>query len=302
MSCRIALFLSNSGDYQELLWDNCQEVAHRYGYPVRAFWADNDSQKQLKQIQGCLREPEDQRPTVLIVAPVREIALISTAHTAARMGIGWVLLLRWINYMTDLREEFPALPIFSVAVDQHDIGRIQGRQVKALLPGGGKLIYIRGLLGTSSAMRRFAGVQEALRDSRIELLPINGDWTTEGGTRAMREWMRSVGESELPKFIVAAQNDDMAMGAKKALEETARSRLKVSADAIAICGCDGSPGYGQRLVTEGKLTATVIMPPGAGRAVSEIASMLSGGPRPPAQVVLAPMSFPEPHVLAGVSA
>jgi ribose transport system substrate-binding protein len=300
MSCRIALFLSNSGDYQELLWDDCQEAAHRCGFPVRAFWADNESQKQLKQIQGCLREPEDQRPTVLIIAPVREIALISTAHTAARMGIGWVFLLRWINYISDLREEFPDLPIFTVAVDQHDIGRIQGRQVKALLPDGGKLVYIRGLLGTSSAMRRFAGVQEVLRDSRIELLPINGDWTMDGGARAMSDWIRSVEGRELPKFVVAAQNDDMAMGAKKALEEIARARSTFSADAIRVCGCDGSPGYGRRLVTEGKLTSTVIMPPGAGRAVTEIASMLGGGPRPNAQIVLSPLSFPEPHVLAAL--
>jgi ABC-type sugar transport system substrate-binding protein len=302
MACRIALFLVNSGDYQELLWDNCQEAAQRYGFPVSAFWADNDSQKQLKQIQGCLREPEDQRPTVLIVAPVREVALISSAHTAARLGIGWVVLLRWANYMADLRQEYSHLPIFTVTVDQHEIGRIQGRQFKALLPGGGKVVYIRGPLGTSSAMRRFAGVEEVLRGSTIELLPINSDWTAEGGARAMKDWMRSLEEHEVPKFIVGAQNDAMAMGAKRALEEIARARLSFSAQSIRICGCDGSPGYGQRLVTEGKLTATVVMPPSAGRAVGEIALMLSGGPRPAAQIVLAPSSFPEPHVLAGLVA
>jgi ABC-type sugar transport system substrate-binding protein len=302
MSCRIALFLTNAGDYQELLWDNCQEAAHKRGFPVRSFWADNDSQKQLKQIQGCLREPEEQRPTVLIVSPVREIALISTAHTAAGLGIGWVLLLRWNNYMTDLRQAFSKLPIFSVLVDQHDIGRIQGRQFKVLLPRGGKLVYIRGPLGTSSAMRRFAGVQDVLRGSPIEIVPVNSDWTTEGGAVAMRDWLRSFEDGPLPKFIVGAQNDAMAMGARKALEEFAQTHPNFAAPDIRVCGCDGSPAYGQRLVTEGKLVSTVIMPPGAGRAVTEIASMLEGGPRPPAQIVLSPESFPEPHVLGGLAA
>src|SRR5258708_38097069 len=153
MSCRIALFLADGGEYEELLWDNCQEAAHRHGFSVRAFWADSDSQKQVRQIQGCLSESEDQRPTIVIVSPVREIALISTAHAAASSGIGWVLLHRWATYMTHLRREVPSLPIFSVMADQDDIGRIQGRQFKTLLPHGGKIVYILGPLGTWSAIR-----------------------------------------------------------------------------------------------------------------------------------------------------
>jgi ribose transport system substrate-binding protein len=298
MGCRIALFLVNDGDYQELLWDNCQEAAHRHGFPVRSFWAENDSHKQLKQIESCLNEPEDQRPTAVIVSPVSEIALISTAHTAAGLGIGWALLQRWSNYMTDLRREFSKLPIFSVMADQHDIGRIQGRQFKALLPHGGRLVYIRGPLGTSSAMRRSAGVQQVLQDSSIDLSPINSDWTTDGGARALHDWIRRTEGRELEGVVVAAQNDAMAMGARRALEEVARTRTGFSPESIPVCGCDGSPGYGQRLVRENKLTSTVIMPPGAGRAVDEIASMLAGGPRPHAQIVLDPVSFPELGVLA----
>jgi ABC-type sugar transport system substrate-binding protein len=292
----------DSGDYQELLWDDCQQVAHRHGFPVRAFWAENDSQKQVKQIQGCLREPEYLRPTLLICCPVREIALISTARAAASLGIGWVLLLRWNDYINDLRQEFPSVPIFSVMADQREVGRIQGRQFRTLLPRGGTLVYIRGPLGTSSAMSRFAGVQEVLKDSSIEIVTLNGDWTAEGGARVMRDWTRALAEGEVPRFIVGAQNDAMAMGARKALEEVTKERPSFSASAIRVCGCDGSPRFGQRLVTEGKLTSTVIMPPGAGRAVSDVASMLEGGSRPPAQVLLVPTSFPPLPQLAGLAA
>ena len=301
MRCRIALFLVNDGDYQELLWDNCQAAAQRHDFPVRSFWADNDSHKQLRQIEGCLSEPEDQRPTAVIVSPVREIALISTAHAAARSDIGFVLLQRWANYMTDLRREYITLPIFSVMADQRDIGRIQGSQLKALLPHGGKLVYIRGPLGTSSAMRRFAGLQEVLQGSAIEMIPLNGDWTTEGGSRAMQEWIQSDEGAGWRQYVVGAQNDAMAMGARKAIEDFARASSVPVGD-IRICGCDGSPGYGQRLVGEGKLASTVIMPPGAGRAVDEIASMLRGGPRPAAQILLDPVSHPELGVLSKLGA
>jgi ABC-type sugar transport system substrate-binding protein len=299
MACRIALFLMDSGDYQELLWDDCQHAAHKFGFPVRAFWADNDSKKQAKQIQSCLGEPEYQRPTLLLCCPVREIALISTARTAASLGVGWVAMLRWNDYINDLRQEFGAVPIFCVTTDQREVGRIQGRQVRTLLPSGGTLLYIRGPLGTSSAMGRFAGVQEVLNGSSVGIVTLNADWSAEGGERALLEWARSAPPGELPpRLLVAAQNDAMAMGARKALEEIARERPAFAPAAVRVCGCDGTPRFGQRLVNEGKLTATVIMPPVAGRAVSDVASMLDGGARPPAQVVLPPASFPDLPVLA----
>jgi len=291
MSCRIALFLHNEGDYQELVWDDCQRAAHRHGFPVRSFWADNDSQKQSKQIQACLAEREDLRPNVVMVSPVREVALSSTAYAAAGSGIGWVFLLGWSSYVADLHKEFPKLPIFAVTVDQHEIGRIQGQQFKSLLPKGGKLVYIRGPLGTSYAMRRFAGVQEVLRDSAIELVPLNADWSLKGGMRAMADWLAAQKIAAFD-FVLAAQNDAMAMGARQALEELARTTNGLTLEHVRICGCDGTPSYGRRLVKEGRLTSTVVMPTGADRAVDEIAALLGGGRRPPAQIALPPESFP----------
>jgi ABC-type sugar transport system substrate-binding protein len=300
--CRIGLFLMNSGDYQELLRDECVDAARRHGFSVRVFWADNDSRKQVEQIQACLKEPEGQRPTVVMTNPINETALLSTAYAAARLGIGWVLIQRWSDYLLDLRQEYGRLPIFSVTADQHEVGRIQGRQYRTLLPHGGELVYIRGPLGTSSAARRFAGVQDVLQNSSIEVFTVNSDWTIEGGAQAMKEWTRIFERRQIPKFIVGAQNDAMAMGAKKTLEEVAHNWPNFSPTSIPCCGCDGTPKYGKRLVTEGELTFTVIMQPGTRRAVDEIASMLGGGPRPLAEVSLRPVPYPEPQRLAGPGA
>jgi ABC-type sugar transport system substrate-binding protein len=301
MALRIALFLMNSGDYQELLWDDCVRSASKHEAAVRAFWADNDSQKQLKQIVACLGEDEDQRPTVFLVSPVREAALISTARTAASLGVGWVSLLRYSDYLNGLRAEFPSVPIFSVMADQREVGRIQGRQFKALLPQGGELVYVRGPLGTSSAIDRFAGVQETLRGSLIEMATLNGDWTADGGARAMAEWAQTRVNLDPSRFLVGGQNDAMAMGARRALEEVAKTREGFPS-AIRVCGCDGSPRYGQRYVTEGKLTSTVVMPPVAGRAVDEVASMVGKAEQPPVRILLEPTSFPDLTTLAATAA
>lgn len=296
--CHLALFSMDDGEYQELVRDDFLRTARGYGFPARAFRAGNDSDKQLAQIRECLREPAGQRPTVMMVSPVRESHLLSTAQEAARLGIGWVALIRWWDYVSNLRSEFPDLPIFAVLADQKEIGRIQGKQFAALLPRGGELVYIQGPLGTSSAVRRYAGVQEVLQGSSVDVFTLHSDWTREGGARAMRDWARVFQKRDLPAFIVGAQNDAMAMGARDAIEEIARERPKFSPATVSFCGCDGSPSYGQRLVTEGKLTATVISPVCAGRAIAEIASMLRGSPRPPATIELTPEPFPELHVLA----
>ena len=286
MECRIALFSSEGGEYQMRLRDDCSEAARRYGFSVRSFVADNDPQKQVAQIEACLREPPDRRPTVVMVSPVREIALFSVAHAAARMGVGWIVLLRWSDYVNDLRAAFRQLPIFVVMPDQTAIGRIQALQFKALLQQGGEVVYIRGPLGTSSAVRRFEGLQQELMGSAIRLFTLTSDWTLNGGAQVMEEWTRIFKKGGLPRFIVGAQNDAMAMGARSVLE-------KHASKSIRFCGCDGSPAYGQRLVNEGKLTATVIVPLGCGRAVAGLASMLYGGVRPEASIVLQPASFPE---------
>jgi eukaryotic-like serine/threonine-protein kinase len=294
--CLLALFSMDDGEYQELLRDDFLKAARGHGFPARVFRAGNDSAKQVAQIQECLREPPDRRPTVIMVSPVREVPLLSTAYEAARLGVGWVVLIRWWDYVNNLRAEFSDLPIFAVVADQKEIGRIQGTQIAALLPRGGELVYIQGPLGTSSAVRRYAGVQEVLQGSAIEVFTLHSDWTLEGGARAMLDWARVVHKRVLPKFIVGAQNDAMAMGARDAMEAIARERGS-SAEGLSFCGCDGSPSYGQRLVTEGKLAATVILPACAGRAVAEVASMLRGGPRPTATIFLKPVPFPEPHRL-----
>jgi ABC-type sugar transport system substrate-binding protein len=298
-SCRIAFFSMDRGERQDLLREECLETAARYGFSVRVFQSEGDATNQVAQIQACLAEDPQRRPTVVIVNPVREVALFPAAHAAAQLGIGWVVLQRQCDYLDDLRRQYPSVPIFAVLPDQQEIGRIQGRQVLSLLPDGGELVYIRGPLGTHAAVARFAGVQEALQGSAVKVFTLTSDWTVEGGCQTMKEWARVFQRRDLPHFVVGAQNDAMAMGARDALiEEIARAHPNASIAEFAFLGCDGSPAYGGRLVAEGKLTCTVVMPVTSGRAVQEIAATLHGGPRPPAAILLPSSGLPDAGDLA----
>jgi len=300
---RIGLFLRAVGnDYQDLLREDCQLAADRRGLSLEVFSADGDGDKQIRQIRNCLDSPEILRPIAMLVSPVRESVLLTAAREAARMDIGWIILNRWNDNLLDLRGEFPRLPIFAVNPDQKEVGRIQARQFKILLPQGGELLYIQDPMGTSSALRRFTGMREELEAAPINVVTFNSDWSSEGGERATREWLRIFGSRPLAPHVVGAQNDNMAMGARKALMDRAGVQQRAAGSQSPVTGCDGSPAYGQRLVKIGRLTATVVIPPVAGRAVDELASMLETGRSPPAEIVVSVSSYPDLARLARLSA
>ena len=110
--------------------------------------------------------------------------------------------------------------------------------------------------------------------------------------QSLRSWIQTVDLADLPKCLVGAQNDNMAVGAKQALASEADARGQPEVAKVRVTGCDGLPGYGRRLVQEGMLAATVVIPPTAGRAVDEVASALAGAAQPPEEIVLGVSSFP----------
>src|SRR5947209_20391938 len=66
---RIGYFAMDGGEYQELLKDDCSQMAAQRGFGFRAFQASGNAMKQVAQIQACLREPTDRRPTLVVVSP-----------------------------------------------------------------------------------------------------------------------------------------------------------------------------------------------------------------------------------------
>ncbi|HEY4102511.1 MAG TPA: substrate-binding domain-containing protein [Polyangiaceae bacterium] len=292
-SPRLALFLlSGNNDYQRLLEDDCLASARRRNLPIQVFAAGVSHETQEKQLRAAIALPRAQRPTVFLVCPVREAALRIVAREAAAQGIGWALLNRWGDYVHALRAEFPRVPIFSVSPNQHEIGQIQARQFKSLLPQGGELVYIRGPLGTSSAQRRYSAMQEELGNFPFKVTAINSDWTSEGGHQAMRDWLRIFQRGKFPEFLVGAQNDSMAVGARSALFEWATANQR-SIEHIKFTGCDGLAAHGQRLVSDGALAATVIVPSVAARAVDEVMAMTQQGRVPAAEILLQVTSYPD---------
>jgi ABC-type sugar transport system substrate-binding protein len=91
--------------------------------------------------------------------------------------------------------------------------------------------------------------------------------------------------------MFVTHNDEMALGVRQALRDAASKKDLPLATAY-ITGCDGSQTFGQRLVREGRLKATVIMPPASGAAIEWIARVRTKGELPPVRVIQPVTSFP----------
>jgi ABC-type sugar transport system substrate-binding protein len=105
-------------------------------------------------------------------------------------------------------------------------------------------------------------------------------------------WLRLRTAEGFHPAVLCAQNDSMAVGARRALRDLRGAWMD-----LLFTGCDGLPEGGQRLVQAGHLAATIITPPPAGPAVTLVARALAGEPAPPS-LRLRPQGFPEEPNLA----
>jgi ABC-type sugar transport system substrate-binding protein len=288
----VASFLSESQEFQVMQAADAKLAAERAGLPLEVLFADNNAVVQIQQLFRHIHAPEGERPAAIIVETVVGEGLERVARNAAKAGIGWILLNRRCSYMEALRKEVPQLPISLVTTDQLEVGRIQGRQFRTLLPHGGSVLYIQGPPDTSVAQERLEGMQEAIRGSRIQAKILNGEWTPESGEKAVLGWLRLKSSEGFRVDVVGCQNDAMALGARKAM---AQHKERIGA---VFTGCDGLPDGGQRLVNVKQLAATVVVPSNGGPAVDLVARFFRGGEPVPPRVVLKPRSYPAESDLA----
>ena len=77
------------------------------------------------------------------------------------------------------------------------------------------------------------------------------------------------------------------------LRDVASARGNPALAQMPITGCDGSPDFGQRLVREKRIRATVTLPSVAGPGLEWVARARDNHERPELHVTLPVRSFPE---------
>jgi inositol transport system substrate-binding protein len=290
MADTIGLFLrSSDNDYQQCLKELGVREAKKHGFEILIESAQNDPTRQVEQIHAAIKNAGTTNLVGIMVATVRDQGLPEVVREAAEAGIDFGLLNEG-SFIDEIHAQYPKRAIFAVTSDQTEIGRIHGRQVRSLIGDKGRVLTVTGPMTTIMAQRRLAGLKDVLGDD-FGIVELNADWTSERARMEVQRWADGIAANgELPSFFVG-HNDEMALGIRQALRDA--SLKKDLPLAIAnITGCDGSQTFGQRMAKEGRLKATVIMPPSSGAAVEWIAKARNHGEMPPVRVMQPVISYP----------
>jgi ribose transport system substrate-binding protein len=281
---------TNDNDYQIEQAQSAEQAARKLGAEVHVIYAENDAITQSTQILKAIQSAENLRPDAIIFEPVGGTALPQVARAAVTSGIGWAVLNRDANYIPELRKT-SSVPVFSLSSNHAEIGRIQGRQFAALLPHGGSILYIQGPAENSAAKDRTTGMQET-KPANIHVTSLRAQWTEESAQRSVRSWLKLSTSQKAAMDLIGAQDDSMAMGARKAFQELPNESDQERWLNLPFTGCDGLPNTGQAWVRSGILAATVFVPPNAGQAMEMLFQTIQQGRELPATALTVPKSIP----------
>jgi len=280
--------ITDDNDYQLEQAASAQAAAMKLGASVEIVYAANDAVHQTQQILKFIQEPT-KRPDAIMVEPVGT-GMPQIARAAVNAGIAWVVVNTNVDYVQELRKH-ALVPVYTVVSDHEAIGKIQGQQIGAILGDKGCVLYIEGPSVRDVSKSRTKGMMQT-KPPGIEIKTLRGDWTQNSAYHAIKSWLSLSTSRQLHVSMIAAQNDDMAIGARRAFEELGDMRERDSWLRLPFIGCDGVPRSGQEWVRQKRLAATVVAPPITGEAMNLLANALRAGSQPPERTMMAPSSFP----------
>ena len=289
----VVALITRDNDYQAEQAASAVEAASRLGVKIKVVYADSDAVNQSQQLVKIIQD-RTQRPDAILVEPIGT-PMVQVAKAAVAAGIGWGILNREANYISELRRN-AGVPVFAVSPDQEEVGRIQAKQMAAFTKEG-HILYLEGPSSSSAAELRTKGMLSA-KPGGVELKMLRGDWSERSAQHAIRSWLSLSTSRQLHIRAVVCQNDAMAMGARKAVVDlTEKDREQWLT--LPFTGCDGVTRTGQEWVRRGLLKATIITAPAAGTALEILAKAVESGSMPPDRTLIPPRSFPALEELSG---
>jgi ribose transport system substrate-binding protein len=140
------------------------------------------------------------------------------------------------------------------------------------------------------------------KPAEVQIKLMKAQWTEASAHRTVSSWLRLSTSQQTHLDLIAAQDDSMALGARKAFEEELHSPARDRWLKLPYIGCDGLPNSGQTWVRRGLLAATIFVPPNAGTALEMMVDGIQNGTVPEERSLIAPVSIPALEALAAAHA
>jgi inositol transport system substrate-binding protein len=135
-----------------------------------------------------------------------------------------------------------------VGSEDAEAGRIEAQRIVDVLHGKGNVVIIHGPNGHSAEVQRSEGIRDVLaKNPGIKVVAEQtANWSRAEALTLMENWLSSGQKID----AVLAQNDEMALGALKAIEAAHKEGQ------IAVIGIDAIPDA-LKAVADGKMVGTV---------------------------------------------
>jgi ribose transport system substrate-binding protein len=276
---RLSLLVSLPGENNYLREQEAvaKATAQRLGIDLSVINANSDPITQSQQVLEIVQSRSG-LPDGIIVEPVNNQGLPRVAEAAAAAGIAWVVSNARVDYMAELHKKAQS-PVFSVSQDHVEIGRMQGRQIGALLPRGGSILYLRGPATNFLATQRSNGLESVL-GAGMQIRSLKIQWTAESAYNSVLSWLRLSSVHAGDTHLIAAQNTDFILAARRAFEENASAAERKHWLSLPYCGV-GVSSQAKPLLENGTLAAAIITSLTMDTAIEMLAHSLQKGPQPP---------------------
>jgi ribose transport system substrate-binding protein len=218
------------------LKEGAEAKAAEMGVELVVLDSQNDAAKELSNMEDLLTQGVD----VILINPTDSDAVGNAIKAANKAGVPVITLDRGANH-GDV--------VTHVASDNVAGGVMAGDYIVELLGGKGKVVELEGIAGTSAARDRGQGFNDAIAESSIEVVAKQvADFDRTKGLSVMENILQAQEEIH----AVFAHNDEMALGALKAIEVSGRDILVVGFDATDDA---------VKAVEDGLMAATVAQQP-----------------------------------------
>lgn len=230
----IALVVSTlNNPFFVTLKNGAEAKAKALGYHLLVLDSQNDPAKELANVEDVVNK----KVKLLLVNPTDSDAVRSAVRSANRAKIPVVTLDRSAN---------GGEVVSHIASDNVAGGQMAGRFVADLLKGQGAVVELQGLPGASAARDRGKGFHDVV-DQAAGLKVVASQPADFDRTKALNV-MENILQAQPKIDAVFAHNDEMALGAAKAIQASGRK--------IPVVGFDGTD-EGVAAVHAGSLTASV---------------------------------------------
>ncbi|MDA3979667.1 MULTISPECIES: ribose ABC transporter substrate-binding protein RbsB [Gallibacterium] len=218
------------------LKEGAEKEANKLGYNLVVLDSQNDPSKELANVEDITVRGAK----VLLINPTDSTAVANAVRVANKKKIPVITLDRGAA-QGDV--------VSHIASDNVAGGKMAGDFIAQKLGDNAKVIQLEGIAGTSAARERGEGFKQSVAAHHFNVLASQpADFDRTKGLNVMENLLTAQPSVQ----AVFAQNDEMALGALRAVQAANKS--------VMIVGFDGTDD-GVKAVKSGKLAATIAQQP-----------------------------------------